>query len=279
MIILQMCSVIGCVDRVTSKKYCTLCAKHLYRWNKYKSYDLPENLEPVELPEGIVKRCKYHGDLDIEKVGTNNRCLKCARERAQERREKYPEKIKESNLKQKLRVAEIIKEFGEYKPKKRSEMAKEIKFEKTCKKHGELDRSQMIIREGKYLRCRLCHFEGANDYRKRNPEKTKEIKRRSYLSRADESEKSILRQKKITKEQYYKMIDEQDNKCAICFQEETKIMRKDNTKSPLSIDHNHDTGLIRGLLCHRCNSGIGFFKENESFMLNAIEYLRKHNGR
>lgn len=276
---MHMCSVSGCVSSVASKKYCTLCPMHLYRWNKYKSYELPENLRPIPLPEGIVKRCNKHGDLDIKKVGTNNRCLQCARERAQERRDKYPEKVKESNLKQKIRVQEIIKELGEYKPKKRSEMAKEIRFEKTCIHHGVLDRSQMMVREGKYLRCKLCAFERANDYRRRTPEKTKEIKRRNYLlNSADASEKSILRQRKITKECYYKLIDDHDNKCAICFQEETKVMRKDNTKSPLSIDHNHNTGAIRGLLCHRCNSGIGFFKENESFLLNAVKYLRKYNG-
>ena len=275
---LQMCSVTGCVSRVASKKYCTLCPTHLYRWNKYKSYDLPEHLEPEVLPEGIIKKCKHHGYLKKEGIGSNNKCLACARDHAQRRRDLYPEKTKESNLRQRIRVKEMIKEFGSYEPKRRVDQNREIKFEKICKKHGLLDREQMIVREGKYLRCKMCHFEGVKDYMKRNPEKTKEIRRRNYLlNSSDASEKAILRNKKITKEQYTKLIDDHDNKCAICFQEETKRQRKDGTRSPLCIDHDHKTGLIRGLLCHMCNSGIGFFKDNEKILMNAAEYIRNHN--
>jgi hypothetical protein len=44
----------------------------------------------------------------------------------------------------------------------------------------------------------------------------------------------------------------------------------------LSIDHDHATGKFRGLLCHSCNLGIGWLKDNEAVLLAAAEYLRKH---
>ena len=45
-----------------------------------------------------------------------------------------------------------------------------------------------------------------------------------------------------------------------------------------AVDHNHSTGEIRGLLCGRCNSAIGFLRENENIALNIIQYLRRWNG-
>jgi hypothetical protein len=42
------------------------------------------------------------------------------------------------------------------------------------------------------------------------------------------------------------------------------------------VDHNHETGELRGLLCISCNAAIGMFKENIQFLKNAIEYLRRY---
>jgi hypothetical protein len=53
--------------------------------------------------------------------------------------------------------------------------------------------------------------------------------------------------------------------CAIC----------DETYPSLQIDHDHATGVVRGLLCQRCNSGLGMFQDNERLLLNAISYLKE----
>lgn len=276
---LKMCSVPGCILELSRKKYSKLCEVHLYRWDKYKSYEVPEHVRPVEVPEGFAKVCKVHGNLKEDRVGKGGRCLECVKQHAQKMRDKYPEKIKESNLKQKARKEKMIAELGEFKPKKRSEMRKEIQLEKTCKKHGLLDRKDIVLRDGGYLRCRLCRSEMSNDYRKRHPEQTKEIGRRGKIKRSViNCERVITKKFDITKEEYYKLIDEHNNKCAICKQPETKVTRRDGTVNALSIDHSHKTGKIRGLLCHACNSGIGLLKDSENVLQSAIEYLRRANG-
>lgn len=43
------------------------------------------------------------------------------------------------------------------------------------------------------------------------------------------------------------------------------------------MDHNHDTGKVRSVLCHRCNVGLGMFQENVDKLKRAIAYLEEHN--
>jgi hypothetical protein len=68
----------------------------------------------------------------------------------------------------------------------------------------------------------------------------------------------------LTEEEYKDMILSQNNVCAIC--------NKPSDKT-LHIDHNHITGEVRGLLCSKCNSAIGLFKEDLVALNRAIEYL------
>lgn len=72
----------------------------------------------------------------------------------------------------------------------------------------------------------------------------------------------------ISPEQFNQMLSEQDSKCAICF----------SILDAPYVDHNHSTGQIRGLLCPACNFAIGSFRESETTLLSAIEYLRKYNN-
>lgn len=74
---------------------------------------------------------------------------------------------------------------------------------------------------------------------------------------------------------YQAMHDAQDGRCAICHKLET-LTRRGNLVS-LAVDHNHETGVIRGLLCHNCNTLIGHAREDETTLQAAIDYLRKHN--
>jgi hypothetical protein len=76
----------------------------------------------------------------------------------------------------------------------------------------------------------------------------------------------------ITAVEYDKMFEEQNGVCAICEQPE-KSYQRDGAPSSLAIDHCHDTGKIRGLLCHHCNRGIGFLQDSAEIVLKAAVYL------
>lgn len=76
----------------------------------------------------------------------------------------------------------------------------------------------------------------------------------------------------VSVEDYDTMLSEQDGCCAIC---------KTNTPGSnrrFRIDHCHTSKTVRGLLCHRCNMGLGYFKDNIEVLARAIEYLASYNG-
>jgi ribosomal protein S14 len=70
----------------------------------------------------------------------------------------------------------------------------------------------------------------------------------------------------LTPDEYIKMYSKQQGKCAICG-------NKPTTKRGLHVDHNHNTKMVRGLLCHGCNTGIGAMKESLESLRSAIKYL------
>ena len=70
----------------------------------------------------------------------------------------------------------------------------------------------------------------------------------------------------ITKEQYSAMVEEQEGKCKCC----GKIPQQ---RGGLRVDHIHDTGIIRGLLCTQCNLGIGLLGDDLKGARNAVAYL------
>ncbi len=71
----------------------------------------------------------------------------------------------------------------------------------------------------------------------------------------------------ITEEQYDILLQVQKFKCAICGQLPVK--------KRLAVGHDHDTGRVRGLLCHNCNTGLGMFKDSPARLLRAIKYLTR----
>jgi hypothetical protein len=70
----------------------------------------------------------------------------------------------------------------------------------------------------------------------------------------------------ISLEQYEILLEVQDHKCAIC---------KDECLSGrnLAVDHCHESGRVRGLLCVNCNIGLGNFRDSSKLLMQAIDYL------
>lgn len=87
-----------------------------------------------------------------------------------------------------------------------------------------------------------------------------------YLKRKGKAAKRL----EVDFEALYKR---QDGKCAICGEPEKSTDGRSNVKKKLAIDHCHTSGKIRGLLCGRCNQGLGYFKDDPKRMEAAIHYL------
>lgn len=71
----------------------------------------------------------------------------------------------------------------------------------------------------------------------------------------------------ISPAEYEAMIRDQDGLCAIC--------GGNNKGRPLIVDHCHSTKIVRGLLCQRCNVGIGHFKDSAEIVESALRYLQQ----
>lgn len=75
--------------------------------------------------------------------------------------------------------------------------------------------------------------------------------------------------KGITEEAYRDLLADQRGRCAIC--------QEPPSKKRLSIDHDHITNKVRGLLCISCNTAIGSFKDSQELLMKAIQYLEVVN--
>lgn len=79
---------------------------------------------------------------------------------------------------------------------------------------------------------------------------------------------NLLRKYGINLKEYSLILREQNYCCKICGINQSRLDKD------LYIDHCHITGKVRGLLCHGCNSGLGFFKDNIKSLEQAINYLK-----
>ena len=81
----------------------------------------------------------------------------------------------------------------------------------------------------------------------------------------------------ITKDQYMALLEAQNYKCKICgLTSATQAAKSGRKRVPtaLVVDHCHETGRIRGLLCSNCNSMLGMARDNPVTLLRAIQYLK-----
>lgn len=73
----------------------------------------------------------------------------------------------------------------------------------------------------------------------------------------------------INEKDYLEILEEQNYCCKICGVHEKELYKR------LSVDHNHETHKVRGLLCDACNRGLGLFKDNPDMLKKAAKYLKK----
>lgn len=110
-------------------------------------------------------------------------------------------------------------------------------------------------------RCKPCSLEDTRQWRdSQTPERIKDLYyRRSYGMGLDEFQTRWANQ---------------GGKCAIC---SCEMVDGRLTANSCVVDHDHATGLVRGLLCNQCNRGIGYLKDDPNVVLSAAKYLTKEH--
>lgn len=127
-------------------------------------------------------------------------------------------------------------------------------------------------RDGYQTYCRDCHNSMQREKYKNDP--SQKIKRQIRAARRKGRDPFVQRKAElkrlygITFDDYVNLYKKQNGVCAICLQE-------CKTRKSLSVDHNHDTMAVRGLLCNRCNRAIGMLEEDPDILERAKEYIIK----
>ncbi len=102
----------------------------------------------------------------------------------------------------------------------------------------------------------------------------KEKKKNSYIKdKSIHRRRNLKRTYNITLDEYDRLFEVQNGVCAICGKKETR--RNKYNVWHLAVDHSHESGKVRGLLCGNCNSMLGFVKDKPDLLLKAYFYLNK----
>ena len=89
--------------------------------------------------------------------------------------------------------------------------------------------------------------------------------------------KNLKQRFKLTTDAYDQQFIHQRGCCAICDKAETALDALGRIKW-LSVDHNHATGELRGLLCYKCNTGLGKLNDSIKVLESAIKYLEERGS-
>lgn len=155
---------------------------------------------------------------------------------------------------------------------------------KTCRSCGQSKSRDHFYnypraRDGLASYCKPCAGAKAKEWKTANRERAAEYGRRWREANPDRVSEyrqrwggykraARLREKYgLTVEDYEALLGQQGGVCALCggIEECGKL---------LAVDHCHETGRVRGLLCNRCNRGIGYFKDDPDALIRAASYLR-----
>jgi hypothetical protein len=136
---------------------------------------------------------------------------------------------------------------------KQSKLVIEFYMNKSGKRAGK-PRAECIECERKY---RSTHKHLRDQWKEANPDYDRRIKLNKNFG--------------LSLEKYNEMLHDQGYKCKVCG------IAASDLNTNLCVDHNHSTKKVRGLLCSNCNTGLGMFKDNPTFLFLAATYLNENN--
>jgi Recombination endonuclease VII len=82
----------------------------------------------------------------------------------------------------------------------------------------------------------------------------------------------------INEAEYERMVIAQNGRCGICQTDTPPVHATSGSPSRWHVDHDHETGKVRGLLCFKCNQGLGNFSDSLANLERAMKYLTKAKG-
>lgn len=124
-------------------------------------------------------------------------------------------------------------------------------------------------KDGLQPMCRICQGILSTVYGRKNSEKRKRFRKDNpHIKRFDH----LKRRYNTDIESISNIMNEQRGICPIC----EKSLVYPDSRINYSIDHNHNTGKVRGLLCGDCNRALGIMKEDKKAILAMVSYLEKY---
>lgn len=140
------------------------------------------------------------------------------------------------------------------------------------------------LRKWRRYVCNSCWTQRQNNYRNADPDrcekatKHRKLRQESWTIERKEEERRkayarlLKRKYNISIEEYDEMLKLQNNSCAICKTQEQ------SGKGCLHLDHCHSSGIVRKLLCSRCNMMLGLARDNIEILKTSIDYLIEYHN-
>jgi len=208
----------------------------------------------------IFKICKKHGaltysDVYIRKTRKGIDCKYCSLQYAKKDRKNNPEKYQVHG--KFYRKIDITADITHRKCSK-------------CQQRLPLDNFTEAVRTDRHPYCRSCRSKANRISKIKNRQTYEKYKIKTRLK---SRENSMIKKYGINLEQYQLMHDSQNGLCKICGNTETSLQPNGKELKDLCVDHCHKTNIVRGLLCHGCNAGIGHFNDDIKKLQLAIIYL------
>lgn len=134
-----------------------------------------------------------------------------------------------------------------------------------------------------YLKNKDKFLAKAKKWKELNPEKYSKLRKketakfRNKLGKEQKKHLELKQKYNLSFDEYINLYNKQNGVCAIC-KSHMKLLSEEFGNKTANVDHCHQTGRIRGLLCNSCNCGIGFLQDNSTLLRLAAEYLDACNG-
>lgn len=192
--------------------------------------------------------------------GLNSYCKPCWAVRAKAQRQKT--KLREVSADPKVCGAcGELRSSGEF----YKDMTRADHLSPSCKSCIKRDRLSYYERNKDQIKARVAAYQKANP----------EVQARSVAKRRANGKRRLadVRQRYgVSEEQYAEMMERAGGVCEICGRVPSEVSKKG-----ACVDHCHDSGKVRGILCAPCNAGIGSLQDDPAVLRRAIEYLETHS--